>query len=38
MPFYETIAVYTDNLTKSINTKAELLIIKAYGTYIYHWT
>jgi hypothetical protein len=37
----EIIAVYTENHTKPINTpcgqNAELLIVKAGGTYSYHW-
>jgi hypothetical protein len=42
MLFKEVIAVYSDSHTKPINTlcgqNAELLIIKAGGTYSYHWT
>jgi hypothetical protein len=37
----EIIAVHTENHTKPINTlcgqNAELLIVKAGGTYSYHW-
>jgi hypothetical protein len=34
--FEEIIAVYSENHTKQIKN-AELLIVKAGGTYSYHW-
>jgi hypothetical protein len=41
MLFNEIISVYPENHTKQINTlceqNAELLIIKAGGTYTYQW-
>jgi hypothetical protein len=41
MLFKEIIAVYWENHTKPINAlcghNAELLIVKAGGTYSYHW-
>jgi hypothetical protein len=41
MLFREIIVVYSENYTKPINTlhgqNAELLIVKAGGTYSYHW-
>jgi hypothetical protein len=39
--FKEIIAVYCENHTKSVNKlceqNAELFIVKAGGTYSYHW-
>jgi hypothetical protein len=32
----EIIAVYSENHTEPINNNAELLIVKAVGTYSYH--
>jgi hypothetical protein len=41
MLFKAVLAVYTENHTKPINTlrrtSVELLIVKAGGTYSYHW-
>jgi hypothetical protein len=37
MLFKEIIAVYSENRTKSIRENAEVLIVKAGGTYSYHW-
>jgi hypothetical protein len=41
MLFREMIAVYSENHTEQINTfcgeNSELLIVKADGTYSYHW-
>jgi hypothetical protein len=41
MLFKEIIAVYSENHTKHISTlcgySAELVIVKAGGTYSYHW-
>jgi hypothetical protein len=41
MLFYEIITVYCENRTKPINMfcghYAELLTVKAGGTYTYHW-
>jgi hypothetical protein len=34
---FEEIPVYNENYTKSKIQNAELLIIKASGTYSYHW-
>jgi hypothetical protein len=36
MVFKEVIALYKEKHKKSVNTKAELLIIKTGGTYTYH--
>jgi hypothetical protein len=42
MLFSKIIAVYAENYRKPISTvcgkNAELLIVKAGGTYSYHWT
>jgi hypothetical protein len=35
--FKEIVAVYIENHTKHINTKCNLLFVKAGGTYSYHW-
>jgi hypothetical protein len=37
IPFKKIIAVCTENHTKPINKNANLLIVKAGGTYSYHW-
>jgi hypothetical protein len=37
MLFEETVAVYSENHTKPINTKNQLPIVKAGGKYSYHW-
>jgi hypothetical protein len=36
MLFKEIIHIYTENHMKHINKNADLLIVKAGGTYIYH--
>jgi hypothetical protein len=36
MLFKELIAVYNKNNTETVHTNAELLIVKAAGTYTYH--
>jgi hypothetical protein len=38
MMFKDITAVYRDKRTKHINKNAELLIVKAGGTYTYHWS
>jgi hypothetical protein len=38
MLFKEIIAVYSEKYTNSIIQNADLLIVKADGTYTYHWT
>jgi hypothetical protein len=38
MLFNEIIPVYSENHTKPINTKYELLIVAAGGIYVYCWT
>jgi hypothetical protein len=37
MLFKEIIAVYIENRTKPISAKAKLVILKAGGSYNYHW-
>jgi hypothetical protein len=35
--FKEMIAVYHENHTKTTNKNADLMVVKAGGTYSYHW-